>query len=147
MDWKRTWVLVIDHARARIVRRASPIGIAGYNRDDIILRRTGGRRFLREYLEDDCVRSGARSTLAVKARDQDVRDFAETIVGFLDAHRIAGDYDTLILFAGMPLIRHISVAMPQGLRRCTISAVPADTPQRLGRDWWRGFRLPDAALH
>jgi hypothetical protein len=147
MDWDRTWVLVADRTRARIVRHATTEGIPAYHRSDLVLRGTGGRHFRRKNPIENCAGARRGGRLSHKVRDQAIRDFADTIVEFLDTHRIAGDFDALVVFAAAPLLQQISGAMPTGLRRVMAAAVPTESPHRLGHDWWRTFKLPRAALH
>jgi protein required for attachment to host cells len=139
MDWDRTWVLVIEGARARIVRHNKAFRACRDGAESLVLRR-GDRCQSRT---DATARGGTpAATDLCAAHVEETRRFVAKIVDFLEIHRMAGDFDSLVLFAGQSMLACLSKTMTQGLRGCTIAAIPTDTPHRLDGQWWRAWEVP-----
>jgi protein required for attachment to host cells len=124
----RTWALVLNGARCRILR-----GISGSVDDappELVLRSES--RNLRDIMADKPGRSfasarGGRRSAMEYAGDplvEDQRDFVRQIIALLESHRRAGDFDKLAIFAEHDMLGHLRQMMPQALSDMVIREVP-----------------------
>jgi protein required for attachment to host cells len=124
----RTWALVVNGARCRILR-----GVSGQVEDapsELVLRSES--RNLRDIMADKPGRSfasmgGGRRSAMEYAGDplaEDQRDFIRQIIALLESHRRAGDFDRLAIFAEHDMLGHLRQLMPQMLAGLVIREVP-----------------------
>ena len=145
----RTWALVLNGTRCRILR-----GISGRGDDtpaELVLRFEA--RNLRDIMSDKPGRSfasmggGRRSAMDYNSDPlvEDQRDFIRQIIALLESHRRAGDFDRLAVFADHDMLGHLRKMMPQSLADLVIYEVPKNllhlSPQELAEAVSRG--LPD----
>lgn len=121
----RTWALVADGVRARILRGLEdgappprpPSELVSLSRSqnllDMMTDAPGcvpasdhGRRFGLEAAEDPIRR--------------DMRDFARQLMDRLDSHRRAGDFERLAIFAAPTMLGFLREEMPRALRATVI---------------------------
>ncbi|WP_417807732.1 host attachment protein [Thioclava sp.] len=94
------WVVVADATRARILRNADCLG---ENRLPELVMRAPHRHLesLMTHKTDEtlgAVRSGARASDAQSRVTQDLQEFVRQIVALLESHRLAEDFNQLVLF-------------------------------------------------
>ena len=145
----RTWALVLNGTRCRILR-----GISGRGDDtpaELVLRFEA--RNLRDIMSDKPGRSfasmggGRRSAMDYNSDPlvEDQRDFIRQIIALLESHRRAGDFDRLAVFADHDMLGHLRKMIPQSLANLVIREVPKNllhlSPQELAEAVSRG--LPD----
>lgn len=126
-DTFRTWALVMNSARCRILRGISP-GAADALAE-LVLRSES--RNLREIMSDKPGRSfasagGGRRSAMEYASDpiaEDQREFIRQIIALLESHRRAGDFTRLAVFAGHDMLGLLRQMMPQPLRDMVIHEV------------------------
>lgn len=119
MKKKVEWFLVLNAARARIVRGLPAPGEAA--RAELVLR--ASHRRLQEIMSDKPGRSfasgspGRRSAMAYGADPQreDEVDFLHDVIHLLEAHRRAGDFDTLVVVAAPHMLGLLRAEMPPAL--------------------------------
>jgi protein required for attachment to host cells len=127
-DTSKTWALVINGARCRILR-----GLATRGDDalaELVLRSES--RNLRDIMSDKPGRSfastgGGRRSAMEYASDpvaEDQRDFIRQVVALLESHRRAGEFDKLAVFAEHDMLGHLRQLMPQSLQDKVIREVP-----------------------
>jgi protein required for attachment to host cells len=143
MRRQRTWFLVADAGRARIVRTLKGGGDA---LDELPVR--WPHRKLCEMIADAPGRRVAsvdrRSVASVDRRSvasvdrrrstacysdtiiEDMRSFAEALVSQLESHRLAGDFDRLVIVAQPRMIALIHVELSPPLRAVTFGEYPGD---------------------
>ena len=131
MKPQKIWVLVADGARARILRDVVPAGKTRAGREDLVFR--SEQRQLREIMADKPGRSFASTGTRRSAMEynsdpvrEDDRAFAATLAEVLDAHRVAGDFDQLVVAAAPQMLGDLRQAFPANLRRATIAEVAKD---------------------
>jgi protein required for attachment to host cells len=124
----RTWALVVNGARCRIVR-----GVCGKGEDqptELVLRSES--RNLRDIMSDKPGRSfasmgtGRRSAMEYASDPvaEDQREFLRQIIALLESHRRADDFDRLAIFAEHDMLGHLRRMMPQTLADLVIREVP-----------------------
>lgn len=138
-DTSRTWALVINGGRCRILR-----GLAKKGDDavaELVLRCES--RHLRDIMSDRPGRSfsskgGGRRSAMEYASDpiaEDQREFIRQVITLLESHRRAGDYDKLAAFAEHDMLGHLRQLMPRTLADIVIREVPKNllhlSPQEL----------------
>jgi protein required for attachment to host cells len=147
----KTWALVLNGARCRILR-----GVSGRGDDvpaELVLRSES--RKLRDIMSDKPGRSfasggGARRSAMEYGSDpvaEDQREFIRQIIALLESHRRAGDFDKLAIFAEHDMLGHLRQMMPQALADLVIREVPKNlmhlSAQELAEAVSRG--LPDGS--
>lgn len=124
----RTWTLVVNSARCRILRGLSDRGSIAPT--ELVLR--SEVRNLRDIMSDRPGRSftsngGSRRSAMEYAGDpmaEDQREFVRQIIAILESHRLAGDFDKLAVFAEHDMLGHLRRMMPQTLADLVIREVP-----------------------
>lgn len=124
----RTWALVVNAARCRILRR---VGNNGTDAPAELVLRSEARS-LREIMSDKPGRAfssmgGGRRSAMEYAGDpiaEDQREFIRQIIALLESHRRAGDFDRLAVFAEHDMLGHLRQMMPQTLSDLVIREVP-----------------------
>jgi protein required for attachment to host cells len=127
-DVSKTWALVINGARCRILR-----GLSTRDHDtpaELVLRSEA--RNLREIMSDKPGRSfqsmgGGRRSAIEYASDpvaEDQKEFIRQVISLLESHRRAGDFDRLAIFAEHDMLGHLRQMMPQTLAGLVIREVP-----------------------
>lgn len=127
-DISRTWALVINGARCRILRGVSTNGKATLA--ELVLRSEA--RNLREIMSDKPGRffvstgGGRRSAMAYASDPiaEDQRDFIRQVIALLESHRRAGDFDELAIFAERDILGHLRQMMPRTLSDLVSREVP-----------------------
>lgn len=147
----KTWALVLNGARCRILR-----GVSGRGEDvpaELVLRSES--RHLRDIMSDKPGRSftsggGARRSAMEYGSDpvaEDQREFIRQIIALLESHRRAGDFHKLAIFAEHDMLGHLRQMMPQTLADLVIREVPKNlmhlSAQELAEAVSRG--LPDGS--
>lgn len=124
----KTWVLVVNGARCRILR-----GIPEGGDDalaELVLRSES--RNLRDIMSDKPGRSfasagGGRRSAMEYAGDpivEDQQEFIRQIIALLECHRRAGDFEKLAVFAEHDMLGHLRRMMPRTLADLVIREVP-----------------------
>lgn len=116
------WILVMNSTRARILRGLGP------GQGELVL-----RSGLEGMLDAMCERPALRR----QQLRADELAFRRRVVALLEAHRMAGDFGRLAVFAPRPLLPEIRAAMPGPLRGAVVAEVArnlirlseADLPQ------------------
>lgn len=127
-DTSRTWALVINGARCRIMRGVSARGHDALT--ELVLRSES--RNLRDIMSDKPGRSfasmgGGRRSAMEYASDpvaEDQREFIRQVISLLESHRRASDFDRLAVFAEHDTLGHLRQMMPQTLADLVIREVP-----------------------
>jgi protein required for attachment to host cells len=147
----KTWALVLNGARCRILR-----GVSGRGEDvpaELVLRSES--RHLRDIMSDKPGRSftsgggGRRSAMEYGSDPmaEDQREFIRQIIALLESHRRAGDFDKLAIFAEHDMLGQLRQMMPQSLADLVIREVPKNllhlSAQELAEAVSRG--LPDGS--
>lgn len=148
----RTWALVINAARCRILRG---VGVTGDEvLAELVLRSEA--RNLREIMSDKPGRSassagdGRRSAMEYASDPvaEDQRDFIRQVIALLESHRRAGDFDRLAVFAENDMLGHLRQMMPRALADLVIREVPKNllhlSVQDLAEAVERDLKEPDA---
>lgn len=120
MKAKRTWVLVADGARARIIRQLHPDRDAEQKLDDLVFEID--HKQLREVMADRPGRSFAsqgtrRSAMEyhsdpVQAQEE---QFAESLIETLVQHQVAGSFDALAIIAEPRMLGVLRQRLPVSL--------------------------------
>lgn len=124
----KTWVLVLNGARCRILR-----GVSGKGEDapsELVLRSES--RHLRDTMSDKPGRSfapgrGGRRSAMEHGSDplaEDQREFIRQIIALLESHRRAGDFAKLAIFAEHDMLGQLRQLMPQTLAERVIREEP-----------------------
>lgn len=140
------WALILTSARARIVRDVQPERTL--LPPELVLRSEA--RHLRALMPAIATRATDRRgnrrakviREAVKVLHEDARDFVREVIAVLEAHRRAGDFTRLAIFAPADVLELLWVEMPNVLRGLVIAQSQNDLMQlnptelldRLGRD-------------
>lgn len=112
----RVWVLVADARHARIVRKIGSGASAPEIRELVLrARSTALRRIVQDGGRPD-VRAADWPEAGRKALREDLRAFAEDVVRVLDSHRVAGDFERLVVVAPADMMAALRAAMPATLR-------------------------------
>ena len=137
------WILMMNVSRARIFREGE---LTPGKRARGILLRSAERQLRQALMDADFVappvgrRVNGRSAARPKPRfgllQLDISTFNEEVVMFLTAHRLAGDFDGLVVFARSGILEGLHAAMPNALRACVVLEVEEDL-----------MDLPDPAKH
>jgi protein required for attachment to host cells len=144
----RTWILVLNGARCRILRGVS--GSVDEVPSELVLRSES--RKLRDIMSDKPGRSfasmggGRRSAMEYGSDPvaEDQREFIRQIIALLESHRRAGDFDKLAIFAEHDMLGQLREMMPQTLADLVIREVPKNllhlSAQDLAEAVLRGLR-------
>jgi protein required for attachment to host cells len=129
MKQPRTWILVADGARARILRDV--IHDVEHGREELVFR--SEQRQLRDIMADKPGRNFAsigRRRSAMEYHSDPVREddkaFATMLADVLEAHRIAGDFDHLVVVAAPQMLGDIRRVVPEGLHKATVAEIAKD---------------------
>jgi protein required for attachment to host cells len=126
----RTWALVLDAVRARILRdlghRTAPAP------GELVA--AASARHLRAAVDDRPGRSqssdhsGRRSAMepATDPIRQDMQDFARETVALLETHRRAGDFDRLAVFADPRMLGILRAELPPALQAAIFLESPVN---------------------
>ncbi|RWL47136.1 MAG: host attachment protein [Mesorhizobium sp.] len=131
MKPRRTWVLIADGARARIVRDPLSSGEPTGEHQDLVFH--SQPRQLREIMADKPGRSfastGARRS-AMEYHGNPVREedraFAVMLAETLHRHFLAGDFDQLAFAAAPQMLGDLRQAFPESIRKVTVAEIPKD---------------------
>lgn len=127
-DSFKTWALVINGSRCRILRELSLYG--DERQAELVLRSEA--RNLRDIMSDKPGRSftstggGRRSAMEYSSDPitEDQRDFIRQVISLLESHRIAGDFSRLAIFAEHDMLGHLRQLIPHSLAALVIREVP-----------------------
>lgn len=126
MDAEVLWILVMNTSRAQILRDATTSGESDRRR--LALR--ADRRRLAALLDaPDMLLPGraagraARRAAWHRALEADHAAFVKQIVDLLEAHRIAGDFSRLAVFAAPRVLNRLRSVMPRHLREVVAAEV------------------------
>lgn len=124
----KTWVLVINGVRSRILR-----GLSANGEDAVaeLVLRSESRNLL-DIMSDKPGRAvplhgGGRRLAMEPAGDplaEDQQEFLRHIIALLECHRRAGDFDSLAIFAGPEMLGKLRQMLPEPLRNLVIREVP-----------------------
>ncbi|MDO8313172.1 MAG: host attachment protein [Sideroxyarcus sp.] len=142
------WALILTSARARIMRGVQPKLTA--QPPELVLRSEA--RHFREAMPGILKRAtdgyGNRRPSVIKEAvavlREDARDFVREVIAVLEAHRRAGDYTKLAIFAPADMLGLLWEELPTVLRGLVIVRVerdfmrlaPTELSDRLGRDFF-----------
>jgi len=129
----KTWALVLNNSRCRILRGVSSKGDKVPT--ELVLRSEA--RNLRDIISDKPGRSftssggGRRSAMEYGSDPlaEDQREFIHQIIAILESHRRAGDFDNLAIFAEHDMLGQLRQMMPQTLAELVIREVPKNLVQ------------------
>lgn len=124
----KTWALVINGARCRVLRGLAAHGDQAHA--ELVLRSEA--RNLREIMSDKPGRSfaskgGGRRSAMEYASDpiaEDQKEFIRHVISLLESHRRAGDFDRLAVFAEHEMLGRLRQMMPKTLTDMVIREVP-----------------------
>jgi protein required for attachment to host cells len=124
----RTWALVINSARCRILRGVVTKGDNALA--ELVLRSES--RNLRDIMSDKPGRSfasmggGQRSAMEYSGDPvaEDQREFIRQVITLLESHLRAGDFEKLAIFAEHDMLGHLRQLLPQSLSDRVIREVP-----------------------
>lgn len=124
MNGSRTWALVMNGVRARILR-----GVAdgnGENPAEIVSRSslTNLRGFLAMNTELDDLPDIGRGAAESDPVMRDMKDFAAETGAILERHRRAGDFARLAVFAEPRMLAILRTELPATLRRAIVLELP-----------------------
>lgn len=111
------WILVVDAMRARIIRRA-PVQ-SGRTQADLVMR--SDMPNLRLVIDRNAESLGIDETgarLASLYRDE--QSFLRQVIGLLEAHRSAGDFDMLAILAETAIAAQFDCLLPARLRETVV---------------------------
>ncbi|RWB97329.1 MAG: host attachment protein [Mesorhizobium sp.] len=131
MKPQKTWVLIADGARARVLRDVLSVGKAPEEHEDLVFH--SERRQLREIMADKPGRSFAstgtrRSAMEYHSdpvREED-RAFAAMLADMLHSRHLAGDFDQLVVAAAPQMLGDLRQAFPESLRKVTAAEIAKD---------------------
>jgi protein required for attachment to host cells len=131
MKRPKIWVLVADAGRARILRDVLGTSQAGDEHDELLFR--SEQRHLRDIMSDKPGRSfsstGTRRSAMEYHSDpvrEDDRAFAATLAEVLESHRLARDFDHLVVAAAPQTLGDLRQAFSESLRKVTIAEIAKD---------------------
>jgi len=138
MKVRRTWVLIADGARARIIRELAANAQAEEQLEDLVF--DADHKQLRELMSDRPGRSfasqGARRS-AMEYHSDPVREqeeeFAATLVRQLVQHHTAGEFDALAIVAESRMLGLIRQNLPGSIRDLIAGEVAKDLTKLPGR--------------
>lgn len=121
----RIWALVTDGMRARILRRLDSVD----GEDPVELFSTSGARHLRDSMaitsRDDLSADDDEGDVTSDAPGgpirKDMEEFAHDILGFLELHRRADDFERLAIFAGPLMLGVLQMALPASLKHILVA--------------------------
>lgn len=122
MPKRPTWALVANPARARILRGLERPVDPVRPPSELVYR-------ARSPWLTACLRrphAGRATETGLAAIGADLCQFAGDLAPFLNAHRLAGDFARLSLWAPERLLGMLCAQMPAGLRACVILAAARD---------------------
>ena len=115
----RTWALVIDARRARILRGfENPDGVPPQE-----MASEAASHHLRRLLDTDSTTVGA-SDAVVDPIMRDMVNFTRQILEFLDMHHRAGDFDQLAIIAAPPMLDVVRQDLSANLKRVVVMEHP-----------------------
>lgn len=131
MKRPKIWVLVADDARARILRDAIPPTQGGDQHEELVFH--SPQRRLRDIMADKPGRgfatTGTRRS-AIEPHSDPLREndraFAAKLAEVLDGHRLAGDFDQLVVAAAPQMLGDLRQAFPEPLRKVTVAEIAKD---------------------
>lgn len=115
-----TWAMVANQARARILRGLEQPHDLAPPPSELVYRARSSR------LKACLCREPADRTAEVTAIGADLDQFARELAPILNAHRLAGDFGRLALWAPERLLGALFSEMPRGLRACICLTVACD---------------------
>lgn len=126
MHKPRTWALVADGVRARILRGLEGVTPVPQKPTELISRSRS--RHLRDIMSDrpgrtqSSDRSSRRSGMEYGSDviRQDMRDFAHDLMDRLNSHRCAGDFERLAIFAAPAMLGLLREEMPRAMRNTVV---------------------------
>lgn len=141
MAGSRTWALVMNGVRARVLRGVENMD----GEDQIELLSRAPSTHLRDFLSDQpgrsfsSDRSGRRSAMELGADPvlRDMQDFARDTAGMLEKHRRAGDFQRLAVFAEPRMLGIVRNEFPATLWATVFLELPLNLvllPERQLRD-------------
>lgn len=117
----RTWALVMDARRARILR--------GFDTPDGAppeeMASEAASQDLRRFLDTDSTTLGT-SDAVMDPIGRDMVNFARQILEFLDMHHRAGDFDQLAIIAAPPMLDVIRQDLSANLKRAVVMEHPVN---------------------
>lgn len=127
-DKSRLWALVMNSARARVVRGLTPHGQTPET--ELVMKSEA--RHLREIMSDKPGRefssgsAGQRSAMEYHSDPvaQDRREFIAQALALLETHRRAGEFDKLAIFAEHEVLGALRPMLPESLRAMVVCEVP-----------------------
>jgi len=133
----RTWALVMNGTRARILRGICSIDDKG----PIELVMKSEARNLRDILSEKqqpafAAKTAGRRPLVQTASDpiaEDQREFIRQVIALLESHRRAGEFDRLAVFAGSDVLGNLHNLMPRSLHdmlQCEVSTNLLHLPEK-----------------
>jgi protein required for attachment to host cells len=138
MKAPRTWIVLADASRARILRHLPDHQESDGKHDEIQLYSEHRRRG--EIMADKAGRSfaseGTRRS-AMEYRSDPVREeeraFAKRIARLLEERRLEDDFDRLVIFAAPRTLGDLRDAMEEGVRKLTIAEIDKDLTRLAGK--------------
>ncbi len=131
----RTWALVMDATRARILRRIDSVN----GEEPVELVSKAGQKHLQaNMIPAQPPHPNGQPVAPVLKGDpvrDDMQDFAHQTLSYLDAHHRCDDFERLAIFASPAMLGTLLQALPAGLKR----SVMMDGPLNL-------IALPEAEL-
>ena len=119
MHKPRTWALVADGVRARILRELED-GVPEPRPHTELISRSRSQH-LRDIMSDKPASDrSAGAGHGVDPIRQDMRDFARELVDRLNSHRRAGDFQRLAIFAAPAMLGLLREEMPRAVRDTVI---------------------------
>lgn len=137
----RTWALVMDGMRARILRRLDSVD----GEDPVEMVSKAASVHLRDIMADTLERGFSTdqgSGQAVRAPDDnpirhDMEEFARDTLSYLEAHHRSDDFERLAIFAAPAMLGVLRMELPAGLKRILMMDSPLNLislPERELRD-------------
>ncbi|MBI1171386.1 host attachment protein [bacterium] len=124
---KRTWALVMNGARARILRGLDDRDTDGL--PELVMKSEG--LHVKASLAGGPSRPAPGRGGRHRSRDvrhdpvaEDMRAFARQVIALLECHRRAGELDRLVIYAEHDVLGNLRLSMPMMLRRLVLREVP-----------------------
>lgn len=113
----RTWAVVMDGVRARILRRIDSVN--GEEPVELVSK-AGQLRMKAQMTRQQPPQPNGQPVAPETGSDpigDDIQDFAHQTLSFLDAHHRRDDFERLAIFASPAMLRVLRLALPAGLKR------------------------------